>query len=136
MVKHFPLKHYLVFNTLFGENDAWGSLKYAGCSQMTFRNIRDILNQQCRTTEQISSSMQWLDVVGNALGTAKTSKLEIGVAQTLVDVPPRVGIYSTVNEYIHSVQVKNQGIFVLHEFFYTKLFAFLNHFFQKIIFSI
>ena len=92
---------------------------------MTFRNIRDILNQQCRTTEQISSSMQWLDVVGNALGTAKTSKLEIGVAQTLVDVPPRVGIYSTVNEYIHSVQVKT-GLF-----FYTEIFAFFT---QKILF--
>lgn len=80
-------------------------MRYTGCYQITFRNLRDTLNQQCRTTEEISSTMQWMDLVADALRTAKISKLEQGITQTLADVPPRIGLSSTTNSHIHSLQV-------------------------------
>lgn len=83
----------------------WGGDKYAGCFQITFRNVRDVLNQMCRTTEQISASMEWLDLVSEALRTARTGHDSFGIAQTLADVSPRIAIYSSGNELIHSIQV-------------------------------
>ena len=90
---------------MHGISAAWGGDKYAGCYQMTFRNVRDIFNQMCRTTEEISSSMQWFDLVSEALATARVGQNDIGIAQTLVDVSPRIAIYSSTNDLIHSIQV-------------------------------
>lgn len=90
---------------MHGESAVWGGDKYAGCYQITFRNVRDQFNQMCRTTEEVSSTMQWFDLVSEALNSARVGQNDIGIAQTLVDVSPRIAIYSSVNELTHSIQV-------------------------------
>ncbi|CAG5097764.1 Oidioi.mRNA.OKI2018_I69.XSR.g15221.t2.cds [Oikopleura dioica] len=96
------IKNYNTRSDIFF-NDRW-----SGCSQMTMRYTKEILNQHCRANLEVGGGEEWLFTMHEGLSNAAVpagTKPKKGIGMTFANASPRIGIYAALLTHVHSLEV-------------------------------
>ncbi|CAG5108707.1 Oidioi.mRNA.OKI2018_I69.chr1.g3918.t1.cds [Oikopleura dioica] len=96
------IKNYNTRSDIFF-NDRW-----SGCSQMTIRYTKEVLNQHCRANLEIGGGEEWLFTMHEGLSNAAVpagTRPKKGIGMTFANANPRIGIYAALLTHVHSLEV-------------------------------